>query len=273
MDHGTVQLPRVVAHRGSSLAVAEHTLAAYERAIAEGADALECDVRLTSDGHLVCLHDRTLSRTSDVRGLISETTLEDLHDADFGTWALDLPDSADELVGEDRYEVGDRRVPVLQLTDLLRLITDCGRPVELFVETKHPTRYGGKVEQRLIELLARYGLLRPRPPVTVMSFATSALRRVRLLAPELPRVQLMRKVPLLYRDGSLPLGADVAGPSIEIVRAHPRYVQRVQATGRKLYVWTVDDPADIDLVIALGVDAVITNRPSEVLAHLGREAS
>lgn len=266
----SVPTPRVVAHRGSSRLVAEHTLAAYERAIDEGADALECDVRLTSDGHLVCLHDRTLSRTSDTRGLVSEATLEELHDADFGTWALDLPDSPDELLADDRYVNVVRRVPVLQLADLLALVADCGRPVELLVETKHPTRYGGRVESRLIELLQKFGLLGPEPPVTIMSFATSALRRVRSLAPTLPRVQLMDRVPLLYRDGSLPVGADVAGPSIEILRAHPRYVQRVHATGRRVYVWTVDEPADIDLAISLHVDAIITNRPADVLAHLGR---
>lgn len=272
MNHVLVQ-PYVVAHRGSSAAAAEHTLAAYELAIAEGADALECDVRLTSDGHLVCLHDRTLSRTSDVRGLVSEMTLEELHDADFGTWATDLPESADELVADDRYLPHGRRVRVLQLSDLLSLVADCGRRVELFVETKHPTRYGGLVEQRLVELLAARGLLRPQPTVTVMSFATSALRRIRLLAPELPRVQLMRKVPLLYRDGSLPSGADVAGPSLHILRAHPRYVQRVHAKGGRVYAWTVDDTVDMDLVIRLGVDAVITNRPGDLVVRLGRTAS
>lgn len=273
MNHVHVPSPLVAAHRGSSGAVAEHTLAAYERAIAEGADALECDIRLTSDGHLVCLHDRTLSRTSDTRGLVSESTLEELHDADFGTWALDLPDSADELVADDRYTQPRRRVPVLALTDLLGLVLDHDHPVELFVETKHPTRYSGLVEQRLVDVLRRHGLVRPDPPVTVMSFATSALRRVRAMAPELPRVQLMNKVPLLYRDGSLPVGADVAGPSIEILRAHPRYVQRVQRTGRRVYVWTVDEPSDIDLAIEIGVDAIITNRPADVLAHLGRSRS
>ncbi|HEX7739426.1 MAG TPA: glycerophosphodiester phosphodiesterase family protein, partial [Marmoricola sp.] len=56
--------PQVVAHRGSSAAVAEHTLGAYLKALDEGADALECDVRLTADGHLVCVHDRTLRRTA-----------------------------------------------------------------------------------------------------------------------------------------------------------------------------------------------------------------
>ena len=85
-------------------------------------------------------------------------------------------------------------------------------------------------------------------------------------------VQLMRRVPLLFRDGSLPLGADVAGPSVEILRAHPRYVERVHAMGHPLFVWTVDAPADIELVLELGVDAVITNQPAEIFARLRRRA-
>lgn len=266
--------PLVVAHRGSSSVVAEHTLAAYERAITDGADALECDVRLTNDEHLVCVHDPTLSRTSDARGRVSEAALDDLREADFGGWAGDLPDSADELVGVDRLQSLERvPVPVLALPDLLALVVDCARPVELLVETKHPTRYGGLVEQRLLQTLDRFGLVAAaHPRVTVMSFATSALRRIHAMAPRLPTVQLQRRVPLLFRDGSLPAGTDIAGPAIHILRAHPQYVSRAQAAGHPVYVWTVDEPTDIDLVLSLGVDAVITNRPADVLARVRRQA-
>jgi glycerophosphoryl diester phosphodiesterase len=104
----------------------------------------------------------------------------------------------------------------------------------------------------------------------VMSFAPVALRRVRLLAPLLPTVQLFQRVPVLRRDGSLPAAAEIAGPGIHIVRAHPRYVDRVHAGGHQVYVWTVNEPADIDLALALGVDGVITDRPTEVLARLAR---
>ena len=65
----------VVAHRGSSADAPEHTLAAYQQAVDDGADALECDVRLTADGHLVCVHDRRIDRTSDGRGVsVSRST-------------------------------------------------------------------------------------------------------------------------------------------------------------------------------------------------------
>ena len=78
--------PLVVAHRGSSYALAEHTLGAYLRALDEGVDALECDVRLTRDGHLVCVHDRTVDRTSSGHGVVSEFDLDDLHGLDFASW-------------------------------------------------------------------------------------------------------------------------------------------------------------------------------------------
>jgi glycerophosphoryl diester phosphodiesterase len=252
--------PLVVAHRGSSYALAEHTLGAYLRAIDEGADALECDVRLTRDGHLVCVHDRTVDRTSSGRGVVSEFDLDDLQGFDFGSWHSP----------PDRYveERDSTEAPVLTLDRLLGVVEETG--VRLLIETKHPTRYAGLVEQKLVGLLTEHGMQGAGSPATVMSFATLALRRIRLLAPALPTVQLYKRVPTLRRDGSLPVVADVSGPGITVVRADPGYVRRVHARGRQVYVWTVDEPADIDLVLSLGVDAVITNRPTEVLSRLAR---
>ena len=78
--------PFVVAHRGASAERPEHTLAAYELALKEGADGVECDVRLTRDGHLVCVHDRRVDRTSNGTGLVSEMTLAQLRELDYGAW-------------------------------------------------------------------------------------------------------------------------------------------------------------------------------------------
>lgn len=77
---------QVVAHRGASEDAPEHTLAAYRKAIEYGADALECDVRLTADGHLVLVHDRRVNRTSNGRGAVSALELADLAALDFGSW-------------------------------------------------------------------------------------------------------------------------------------------------------------------------------------------
>ena len=262
----------VVAHRGSSGDVAEHTLGAYEKAVTEGADALECDVRLTRDGVLVCVHDRRVDRTSDGRGVVSTLELAELAELDFASW------KGDPLL-EASWEEPDRdRGSVLTLERLVQLsqetVTTRGRPVELHIETKHPTRYGGLVERALVDLLARYDLARPTSraasPVTVMSFAPTSLRRIHAMAPGLPTVLLMERVPLRYRDGTLPRQVSVAGPALDVIKAHPSYVERVHGAGNRLHVWTVDEVADIDLVLSLGVDAVISNRPHRVLRQLRR---
>jgi len=254
--------PQVIAHRGASDQLAEHTLRAYTKALTDGADALECDVRLTADGHLICVHDRRIDRTSNGRGVVSTLRLDELERWDFETWKQPWADLDDER--------DDADVPpgaVLTLERLCGLIADCDRPVELAIETKHPTRYAALVERRLVELLDRFGWSRPgpaeRPRARVMSFAWTSLRRVRELAPRVPTVFLMDRVSRRFRDGSLPLGGDIAGPSIDIVRAHPSYVGRAHRAGHSVHVWTVNDPVDLRLCHDLGVDAVITDRPAE----------
>jgi glycerophosphoryl diester phosphodiesterase len=256
--------PLVYAHRGSSAALPEHTLAAYVRALEEGADGLECDVRLTRDGHLVCVHDRRLERTSNGRGRVSARTLAELAELDFGSWH---PGGADEPEVDDRTRL-------LTLDRLLSTVRDAGRPVRLLIETKHPTRYGSGVERRLVALLRRYGLSEPWPddPVqaTVMSFSPLAVRRVHALAPGLPTVLLLEVLPPGLHQGKLPFGIRAAGPGIGLVRARPALVPALQAAGNQVYVWTVNEPDEVDLVLAHGVDGIITDRPRYVLDRLGR---
>ncbi|WP_407077728.1 glycerophosphodiester phosphodiesterase [Streptomyces phytohabitans] len=255
----------VVAHRGASDAVPEHTLAAYRKAIEDGADALECDVRLTADGHLVCVHDRRVNRTSNGRGAVSALELAELAELDFGSWKAGQGTQR----GRDPYESPDSVDPehtsVLTLERLLQLVADAERPVELAIETKHPTRWAGQVEERLLELLDRY---RPATPVRVMSFSARSLHRIRAAAPELPTVYLMQLLLPRLRDGRLPPGVRIAGPGIRILRAHPEYVERAHRAGHEVHVWTVDAPEDVELCARLGVDAVITNRPERVRAQL-----
>ena len=259
----------VVAHRGSSGAHPEHTLTAYETAVDEGVDALECDVRLTRDGVLVCVHDRRVDRTSDGRGPVSTLELAELAELDFASWK-----NGDQLLEASWEEVERDHGSVLTLERLVQLSLSADRRVELHIETKHPTRYGGLVEKALVDLLERYGLAHPasraESTVTVMSFAPTSLRRIHIMAPTLPTVLLMSRVPLRYRDGSLPPRIEIAGPSLAVVKAHPRYVERLHAQDNRVHVWTVDSDVDIKQVLALGVDAVISNHPRRVLRQLER---
>ncbi|MEV0213136.1 glycerophosphodiester phosphodiesterase family protein [Micromonospora sp. NPDC050695] len=259
--------PQVFAHRGASYDLPEHTLAAYLRALDEGADGLECDVRLTRDGHLVCVHDRRLDRTSNGRGLVSARTLAELEALDFGSWH---PGSA----ADGDLPPDESHTRLLTLARLLEAVLAAGRPVRLLVETKHPSRYGSAVERRLVDLLRRYGLADPAPDdpvqVTVMSFSPLAIRRIRELTPTVPTVLLLEVLPPWLRLGRLPFGARIAGPGIGLVRARPHLLPALRAAGNQVYVWTVNEPADLELVLAAGVDGIITDRPAHALARLDR---
>ncbi len=267
-------MPLVFAHRGSSEALPEHTLAAYLRAIDEGADGLECDVRLTRDGHLICVHDRRLNRTSDGRGVISRRDLAQLEELDFGSWHPGWPASADELITDREDRIDTPRTPVLTFDRLLSTAVDAGRHLRLLVETKHPSRFGSEVEDKVVDALSAYGLHEPKPDhsvlATVMSFSALAVRRMRDRAPKLETVWLTEFATPGLRDGRLPFGAKIAGPRVRVVKSNPEIVERLHDNGNKIYVWTVNRPNDMDFLIGLGVDGIISDRPRAVLDRLGR---
>jgi len=167
----------------------------------------------------------------------------------------------------------ESRTRILTLETLLATMLDASPTLRFAIETKHPVRYGRRVEHEVAVMLRRFGLLASNggePRARVMSFSRSAVLRVNRLMPGTPAVYLMSLVPPPYRDGSLPAGVQIAGPSIEVVRRHPRYVERVRARGGRVHVWTVDEKSDVDLCRELGVEAVISNRPGRVLHWLGR---
>ena len=255
--------PQVVAHRGASFDNAEHTLGAYLEAIREGADGLECDVRLTADGHLVCVHDRDLRRTASTNGLVSTMELAELDQLEFASWKN--PWAAFDDEEPERDPDLDR---VLTLRRLMETVAEAERPIELAIETKHPTRYGGLVERRLVEALAEFGWSGEDSPVRVMSFSYVALQRMQKLAPRLRLVMLIDKArhwPMLK-----PVVEDewILGPGIRALAKHPKFAERMAHSGRELHVWTVNTEAELELCRSLGVRAVITDRPGEMLGWL-----
>jgi glycerophosphoryl diester phosphodiesterase len=250
--------PFVVAHRGASADRPEHTLAAYELALQEGADGVECDVRLTQDGHLVCVHDRRVDRTSNGTGLVSEMTLAQLRELDFGSW---------HGSGDQRVDAG-----LLTLDDLVSLVLDWNRPVKLFIETKHPVRYGALVESKVLALLHRYGIASPasadRSRAVVMSFSAAAVWRIRRAAPLLPTVLLGETSRDLGGSAATTVGATAVGPSITTLREHPELVDRAAAQGRALYCWTVDHYEDVEFCRDVGVAWIATNHPGRTKTWL-----
>ena len=277
-----VSAPEVVAHRGATAEAGEHTLAAYRHAAEIGADAVECDVRMTRDGVLVCVHDRQIRSTSNGRGIVSALLLAELEQFHFGArrtgfrsrWA---DDEITAVTDEPDVENG----LVLTLDRLLEYITASPGTVRLAIETKHPTRHTRKVEEALVDCLRRFGLLgngRPvewagKPAVRMMSFSQLAVRRMADLAPGVPTVQLIGKRLRPLRRELLNGGALAVGPGIGLLRSDPGFVAEAHAAGKQVHVWTVNRPGDMDLARDLGVDVIITDHPDELLRRLGRDVA
>jgi glycerophosphoryl diester phosphodiesterase len=273
--------PQVVAHRGATAEAPEHTLAAYRRAAEIGADAVECDVRMTRDGVLVCVHDRQISTTSNGRGVVSALHLDELEQFHFGARKRGVRSrwGGDEITAvSDEPDVESGLV--LTLDRLLEYITATPGTVRLAIETKHPTRHARKVEEVLVECLERFGLIREgtpvewagKPAVRMMSFSQLAVRRMADLAPGVPTVQLLGKRLRPLRRELLTGSATAVGPSIALLRSDPEFVADAHAAGKEVHVWTVNRPSDMDLARNLGADVIITDHPRELLRRLGRDA-
>ncbi|MGY1719863.1 MULTISPECIES: glycerophosphodiester phosphodiesterase [unclassified Blastococcus] len=273
--------PEVVAHRGATADAPEHTLAAYRNAAIVGADAVEVDVRMTRDGVLVCVHDRRIRHTSNGRGVVSALHLAELEQFRFGARRGRLDRWRDDTITAVTDEPDIENGLVLTLDRLLEYASATPGSVRLAIETKHPTRHTNRVEQELVRSLRRYGLLqgdRPaqwagRPAFRVMSFSQLAVRRIRALAPGVPTVQLIGKRLRSVRTELLGGAMSAVGPGLALLRADPGYVAQAHAAGKEVHVWTANTAADIDFLVSLGVDAMITDHPDEALRRLGRSST
>ena len=212
------------AHRGSSGKAPENTLAAFRRAIADGADGVELDVRATADGVPVVLHDRDLSRTTSACG-----------------WVDGLP-----LAEVRRCDAGDGE-PVPTLAEVLDLLA--GR-IRLDLELKQ-----AGVECAVLGLLAA----RPWVRWAISSFDWGVLRTVRALAPdaELWPLAVTAGEDLAAVAGEIGAG----GVALAAAGIDAAVADRYAAVGLPVIAWTVNDPAEARRLRDLGVTAVCTDLP------------
>jgi glycerophosphoryl diester phosphodiesterase len=260
----TPATPRIIAHRGFSSRQPESTLAAYREAIAfslaEGIPlGLECDVRFTADGQLVCLHDATLDRTSNGRGPVAERTLAELRRLDFGSWRIPDPSPDQQSL-----------VTLEDLLTLVRTARSQGADVELVIETKHPQSRGPGLELEVCRLLARYGWDRAGSPVRLITFSAPAAELLAELLPGTKRTLLIERDLGRFSTGVLPPGIGVAGVDVRLLRRDPGFVARARRHGNEVHAWTVNNPADIALCRDLGVTGFTSDHPDRVLALVGR---
>ena len=231
---------KIYAHRGASHDFPEMTMVAYENAVKQGADGFECDLRLTKDGVAVLWHDADLKRRSNNDAVIHEST--------FAQLAAIYP----QIVTLDEF-----------------LDYGISQKKSLLLETKHPVPSRTAIEEHVVEKLHAEAkrIEKAGIDITVMSFSWFAVERVKQLDRSIALTYLIRettpRVSVKYTS------AHSIGPGIAQLRKKPALAQKIKSAGKKLNVWTVDEPSDIILCRHLGVDNLITNRPAfarEVLA-------
>jgi len=274
-----------IAHRGASAYAPENTLAAYRLAIAQGAEFVEQDLQITKDGVLVCLHDLTLERTTNVKEVfpdryhkdaanpaarqyfVSDFTLAEIKRLDAGSWMNE------KFRGE--------RVPTWQ--EAIELIRG---KAGLYPETKAPEVYGSRgfdMERLVLEQLKKNKLDRPgadaKTPVIIQSFSPESLKKMRFeLKTRLPLVLLIDSDPRGNRLSAEGLKetkkfADGIGPNKRLVDANPQIVRQAHDAGLTvtLYTFRSSMPGRFKTVreemeqflYTFGVDAVFTDNPDQ----------
>jgi len=234
----------VIAHRGASEDAVENTLAAFRLAREQGADGVELDVMRCASGEVVVFHDDDLERLGKRAGLVRQTPWAELREIDLGTGPG-----------------GGERIPLLD--DVLEELGPLLVNVEL--KSQSQLRDDG-LAASVAGILARHVT---RTRALVSSFDPWLLARFRLRAPDIATGLLFA------HDQSLPLRRAWAAPLLQPTALHPesrlvdaRHVADWHARGYAVNVWTVDDPAELRLLAALGVDGLITNRPKFARAVL-----
>lgn len=259
-----------IGHRGASGLAPEHTLASYDLAIALGADYIEQDLQLTSDGVLVCLHDATLDRTArgpaeNCTGLVSDKTLAQIRTCDVGTWF----NEANPALARPEY-VG------LQIPTLDEVFTRYRRRINYYIETKSPET-ADQMEERLLALMDAHRLRRRaarRWQVVIQSFSPESLQKIHALDPSLPLIQL-----LVALDTGSALEASLDGIAAYAVGIGPFFafvnasaVDAAHVRCLDVHPWTVNQPADMASLVAAGVDGMFTNFPDLLDGVLGSAA-
>ncbi|MGE0704597.1 MAG: glycerophosphodiester phosphodiesterase, partial [Vicinamibacterales bacterium] len=255
MAHPFLQVGRrlVFAHRGGSDLAPENTLAAFDNGLAQGADGLELDVRLSADGVPVVLHDLRLDRTSNLTGPVSAFTARELAGADAGFHF--------QTNGRQPFRGQGVGIPTLESV----LTRYPGVP--LIIELKEES------EPLVESVIAGVRAAGASDRVCLGSFSWRALRRVRSLAPDLATSAARAEVRwALYRSRCrfpvhrVPYRAyqvpEVSRGS-RVVSA--RFVADAHGAGLPVQVWTVDRTSDAQRLIEWGVDGLITDRPDVVV--------
>jgi glycerophosphoryl diester phosphodiesterase len=231
--------PLVFAHRGASAFAPENTLAAFALALEHGAPAIEFDVKLTMDRHVVLMHDQTVDRTTNGKGAVTQQSLAILKALDAGSWK------------DEKYR--GEKIPTLD-----EVFATFGRKLFMNVElTNYATPFDGLVHE-VTKRVKEHGL---EEHVIFSSFFPTNLVIGRRLLPKVPRGQLAL-------SGHSGWWQRLAGNFMALDAEHPYTddvtadsVARAHSKNRRVHVWTVNNPDNMRRLKNLGVDGIFTDDP------------
>lgn len=237
----------VFGHRGASAYAPMNTLPAFLLAAKQGAAGIELDVRCSSDGQLMILHDPIVDHTTDGSGRVADLSFKALRELDAGAWFCP------EFVG----------TPIPTLDEVFDAV---GKSLLINVEIKAESMFTDGIECAVAEAIRRHGLF---DTVLVSSFNPLALRRFRAALPEVMIGYLHAPDIPFY------LPALMSGLKHEARHPHDsevtqRYMDWARGAGYAVNVWTVNDPVRAQVLRDLGVNAIITDQPDTIRAALAQ---
>jgi glycerophosphoryl diester phosphodiesterase len=254
--------PLVFAHRGGCALGPENTTAAFDLGLAPGADGLELDVRLSSDGVVVVCHDATLDRTTDATGPVAGRTAAELARVDAGCRYVDA---------QGRRPFARQGVGIPTLADVLRRYGG----VRVIIEMKVDTPEMGRAVAGVVRATAA------ADRVCATGFGRHSTRAARAALPEMATGACRLEVRLaVYRSMAgwpvrrVPYGAYQVPERAEgLTIVSPRFIRHAHAAGLKVHVWTINGEADMDRLLGWGVDGLITDRPDLAVRRRDRIAA
>jgi glycerophosphoryl diester phosphodiesterase len=254
--------PLIVAHRGASALAPENTLAAFRRAIEDGAEGIEFDVRMTKDNVPVVFHDAALGRVSSEHGLVKQFTAAELQKIDIGSWFnLHKPERADESFSAETVST------LAQTLDFLRDFKGL-----IYVEIKCRETEIEQISEAACEIITNSPLL---PQIIVKSFQLEVIPTVRRLCPQVQTAALFapKIMTILRKEKRLVSIADELGAdqiSIHYSLATRKLMKYAETRNLPVTIWTADNPIWVRRAVELGIGAIITNNPARLLAKKAR---
>ena len=254
--------PLIIAHRGASAFAPENTFAAFQRAIDDGADGIEFDVRLTKDGVPVVFHDSTLYRLAKIENRVADLTVGELNKIDVGSWFnRAFPGKADAKFSAEI-------VPTL--ANLFKFLS--GYKGLIYVELKGKDSMIPALTKTVCHLIRQTNLL---PNIIVKSFKFEGIKIAKQILPEVrtaalfePKIFTILRRKKLILDEVRKFNADEI--SIHRSMATESFVRRARENNFSTVIWTADNPVWVKRALNYGISAIITNNPAHLLAERDR---